>query len=410
MNKISDLSFEDIEIGQAFTLSRTIVDTDIKAFAEVSGDFSPLHMDDMYASTTEFGSRVVHGALLASLFSNLIGMQIPGKSALYLGQDLVFRRPVLMGDTVFVSAKVISKNQATQTLVLATEIRTMSDDKIAVSGTAKVKVRSSGPLIAIANEHLRHGAAAPTDNKRVAIVTGSSRGIGAEIAKTLAKNNINVVVNYFRNKAEATKVVQEIEAMNGRCIAVQADVRDVNQLSLLVESTIQCFGKLDCLVNCAIGELEQHSIADMNWTDFQQHMEYQLKAVFQLCQLAYPYLKVSDAAAIVNIGSQVTEGAPPSNMADYVAAKYALKGLSKSLAVEWASDGIRVNTVSPGLTQTDLTQHYNDRVFKMEASRTPLKRLATPLDIANAVAYLLDSQSCFITGIDISVTGGQVMA
>jgi 3-oxoacyl-[acyl-carrier protein] reductase len=408
LKNISDLSFSEIAIGQTFTLLRTIAEKDIDAFAEVSGDFSPLHMDKAYACATEFGNRVVHGAFLASLFSNLIGMQIPGRPALYLGQELVFRRPVLLGDTVIASAKVISKSEATQTIVLATEVRTTSDDKVVVSGTAKVKVRGSKSLPAVPKESVQE-VAPHTDDRRVAIVTGSSRGIGAEIAKTLARNNVNVVVNYFRNNVDAMKVVEEIEASKGRAVAVQADVRDEHQVRLLVDSTIRHFGKLDCLVNCAVGELELRSMSDLAWTRFQDHLDYQVKAVFLLCQLAYPYLKASDNASIVNIVSQVTDGAPPSNMADYVAAKYALKGLSKSMASEWACDGIRVNTVSPGLVQTDLTQHFNDRVFKMEASRTPLKRLALPADVANAVVYLLGNQASFITGFDISITGGQVM-
>lgn len=97
-------------------------------------------------------------------------------------------------------------------------------------------------------------------------------------------------------------------------------------------------------------------------------------------------------------------------MSDYVSAKYALLGLSKALAVEWASDQIRVNAVSPGMIQTDLTQHYHDRIFKMEASRTPLKRIAQPSDVANSVAFLLSKDSSFLTGVNLFVTGGQVMA
>ena len=107
--------------------------------------------------------------------------------------------------------------------------------------------------------------------------------------------------------------------------------------------------------------------------------------------------------------SQVTEGVPPALMADYVAAKYALCGLSKAFAVEWAADGIRVNMVSPGLTRTDLTAQYNERVFKAEATRVPLRRLASLEDVANAVDFLLSDQAAFLTGMTVPVSGGQVM-
>ena len=98
-----------------------------------------------------------------------------------------------------------------------------------------------------------------------------------------------------------------------------------------------------------------------------------------------------------------------SHMADYVTAKHALEGLSKALAAEWATDGIRVNMVSLGLTRTALTQFHHERVFKMEAARTPLHRLATPKDIACAVSYLAGEESAFLTDTNLFVTGGQIM-
>jgi NAD(P)-dependent dehydrogenase (short-subunit alcohol dehydrogenase family) len=192
-------------------------------------------------------------------------------------------------------------------------------------------------------------------------------------------------------------------------MAVQADIREKEDCQTLVDAAIREFGRLDYIVNGATGDLEQRQFQDLVWQHFQQQLDYQLKGVIQICQAAYPHLQQSDCAAIVNIVSQVASGSPPAQMSDYVSAKFALKGLSKSLAIEWANEQIRVNTVSPGLTQTDLTQYYNERIFKMEASRTPLKRLASVADIANAVAYLLADEACFLTGVDISITGGQVM-
>jgi NAD(P)-dependent dehydrogenase (short-subunit alcohol dehydrogenase family) len=102
-------------------------------------------------------------------------------------------------------------------------------------------------------------------------------------------------------------------------------------------------------------------------------------------------------------------GVPPLQMADYVTAKHALEGLAKALAAEWAGDGIRVNLVSPGLVRTDLTEFHHERVFRGEAMRTPLRRLATPQDVARAVAYLATEDGAFVTGANLFVTGGQVM-
>lgn len=401
----SALTFDEISIGQTFELERSFSTQDVLAFAAVSGDFSPLHVDPAYAAATEFGAQVVHGALLASMFSQLVGMRVPGKHALYLGQDLTFRRPALVGETVRAVAKVTGKSDATRTLVLSTEIRN-SDDKAIVMGTAKVKVRDGS---------LPGGSASvaatlqPDSGRSVAIVTGASRGLGAQIAKTLARKGFAVAVNYFQSVDRASNVVREIELAGGVAIAVQADVRDAESVAALILQVTNMLGSPSVLVNAAIGEIVNQTISNLRWADFLAHMDYQVKAVLQMCQAAYPHMKANGGGAIVNILSQVTAGVPATGMADYVSAKHALMGLSKAMAAEWADDMIRVNMVSPGLTRTELTEHYQERVFKMEAARTPLKRIATTEDAANAVAYLTSEDAAFLTGSHLFVTGGQIM-
>lgn len=401
----SALKFDDISVGQTFELTRSFTAEDVLAFAAVSGDYSPLHVDPDYASGTEFGQQVVHGVLLASLFSQLVGMRVPGKHALYLGQDLTFRRPVLIGEMVRAVAKVVGKSDATRTLVLSTEIRS-ADDKIIVMGTAKVKVRDDAPT----EPRARAAIITPSDpGRRVAIVTGASRGMGAQIARTLAKKGFAVAVNYFHSADRAHGVVSDIERDGGVAFAVQADVRDPDSVSAMLAQVLATMGPPRVLVNAAAGELVNRPLNDLRWPDFVTQMDYQVKAVLQLCQEVYPHMKAAGGGAIVNLLSQVTAGAPASGMADYVSAKNALMGLSKAMAAEWADDMIRVNMVSPGLTRTEMTEHYQERVFKMEAARTPLKRIATPEDVANAVAYLAGEESSFLTGVNLFVTGGQVM-
>src|SRR5262249_8522366 len=192
-------------------------------------------------------------------------------------------------------------------------------------------------------------------------------------------------------------------------VAIQADVRDADSVRHMVDSVMSRFGRMDWVINCATAELRQSDFIDLNWDDFQSHLDSQLKGTMHVAQAAYPAMKAGGGGTIVNILSQVTGGTPPARMSDYVSAKYAVCGLSKALAAEWAADNIRVNIVSPGLIQTDLTQHYPERVFKLEANRTPLMRIAEPADVAGAVAYLLSDEASFLTGINLFVTGGQVM-
>jgi len=378
------------------------------AFAALSGDYSPLHVDPVYAAGTEFGGCVVHGMLLASLFSQLVGMRVPGVHALYLGQDLTFRRPVLVGEMVRAKARVTSKSDATRTIVLATEIHG-PDGKIAVAGTARVKVRDPEVDASAGQDSAYPASKARSMAGSVAIVTGGSGAIGAEIARTLARRGVAVAMNYLSNTDRAAAVLADIRAAGGVARMFQADVREATAVEQMLRDIAGELGDPTILVNAAIGELGSRPFSELTWTDFEAQLGYQLKAVVQLCHGVYPAMKRSGAAAVVNLLSQVTTGVPPIYMADYVSAKHALEGLSKSLAAEWAPDGIRVNMVSPGLTRSDLTQFYQERVFKMEAARTPLKRIATPADIAAAVAFLAGNESSYLTGTNLFVTGGQVM-
>jgi len=398
-----DRSFEALNAGDVFEVTRTFSRDDVLAFAALSGDYSPLHVDSEYAATTEFGGCVVHGLLLASLFSQLVGMRVPGRPALYLGQDITFRRPVRVGETVRAMAKVQSKSDGMRTLQLATEIRT-ADGKVAVSGSAKVKVRgdetSVDRPVPLAHVQAR---------RRVALVTGASRGLGAEIARHLGRRGMTVAVNYIKSAQQAAEVVNDIRAEGGEALAVQADVRDAADVERLLATCAAAAGEPDILVHAAIGELSPRDATDLRWEDFLGQFEYQVKAVLGLCQAVYPAMKRRGGGSIVNIASQVVTGTPPPRMADYVTAKHALEGLSKALASEWATDAIRVNVVSPALTRTDLTQFHQERVFRAEALRTPLHRLATPDDVARAVAYLAGDDAAFLTGTNLFVTGGQVM-
>lgn len=403
------LRWTDIDIDQAFEIERTFTHEDTLAFAAVSGDYSPLHVDPVYAAATEFGACVVHGLLLASLFSQLVGMRIPGRPALYLAQEMTFRRPVLVGETVRATAKVTARSEATRTLALATEIRTL-DGKLVVAGVAKVKVREA--LAAGSGEvqsRRQPVAVKRSDGPPVAIVTGASRGIGAEIARTLARRGMKVGVNYWRSGDRAETVVREIRDAGGIGQSVQADVRDPEAVAVMLAEVAAQLGAPTVLVNAAIGELAPHRFSELAWSDFQNHLDYQVKAVFNTCQAIHPYLREAGGGAVVNVLSQVTAGPPPVHLADYVVAKHALLGLSQALAAEWAADGIRVNAVSPGLTQTELNQFDHERVFRAEAARTPLRRIATPQDIGHAVAYLAGNESAFLTGVNLFVTGGQVM-
>ncbi|MBF0613776.1 MAG: SDR family oxidoreductase [Magnetococcales bacterium] len=402
--RAAELTFQQIQVGETFRLEHCFTHEDVDRYAAISGDFSPLHMDANYATASGFSGRVVHGMLLAALFSQLVGMRIPGRQALYLAQDLAFRRPVTIGEPVTAMARVIGKNPNTATILLATEIRN-AEDQIAVGGMARIKIRdqefSEPPAASAPETPIGTGC-------KTALVTGATGGIGAVTARQLAAAGWAVGVHYCHNEEKAKRLVQQITASGGTACALQADLNAEQAPARLIQATLRQFGRLDGLVHAVSGELHHRPWQDLEWSHFKHHLDLQLQSVHRLCQAAYPHLK-TQGGAVVHLLSQVVWETPPGQMADYVAAKYALKGYSKALAVAWAEEGIRVNTVSPGLLRTELTEHLNERIFKGEIARTPLHRLATPEDVAQAVVFLLGEQATFLTGVDLPLTGGQVM-
>jgi 3-oxoacyl-[acyl-carrier protein] reductase len=406
------LEFRDITVGDTFELTRAFSEQDVDAFAALSGDFSPLHVDPIYAGESEFGRRVVHGMLLASLFSNLVGMRIPGRAALYLGQELTFRRPALINERLTARAKVTAKYPATSTISLAAEIRN-AEGKVVVSGTGRVKVRGAGPTSDITTGDIAAPLvlASATSNAElpVAIVTGGVRGIGGAIARRLSREGYLVVAAYRANHEAANSLVAAITAEGGRCLAIQADVTQDESLDRLVSTASALAGPVRVAVNAAIGEFANLPLDQLEWRQFAAHLDTQVRAVLNLAKCVYPLMKEAGGGAIVNLLSQVVHNTPPKGMADYVTAKYALMGLSKALAAEWASDNVRVNMISPGLARTELTQNYGDRVFRMEALKTPLGRLVDPADVAEAVSYLVGAGAGFVTGVNLLLTGGQDM-
>lgn len=404
--KVSNLRIEDIAIGDLFEIDRTFSPEDVDNFAALSGDFSPLHVDAGYASGTEFGERVVHGILLASLFSNLVGMKIPGKQALYLAQDLAFRKPVFINEALTVRAKVTARNLATSTIVLATEIRN-SAGKVVVSGSAKVRIRETSQLLEPSNEPAN--SPATRSGKPVAVISGGSRGVGGAISRKLASENYHCVILYRSNDHQARLLLRDVEENGGSASIFKIDISEEAEIDALCKILAEDFGQVTALVNSAIGDLDQIPATELTWENFAYYFDTQVKGVMSLSQKLHPLMCLNGRGAIVSILSQVVNNTPPSGMAHYVTAKYALLGLSKALAAEWAKDNIRVNMVSPGLARTELTQHYNEKIFRMEEIKTPLGRLVDVKDIAESVAYLLSESSNFISGANLYLTGGQDM-
>lgn len=242
---------------------------------------------------------------------------------------------------------------------------------------------------------------------KVAVVTGASRGIGAEIAKTLAKEGAKVVVNYSGSEAKAKEVVAEIEALGSEAIAVRADVSNSEDVKAMMDQTIETFGKIDFLVNNA-GITRDNLLMRMKEDEWDDVMNINLKGVFVCTKAVTRQMMRQRSGKIVNVASIVGVAGNP-GQANYVAAKAGVIGLTKTTAQELASRNILVNAVAPGFITTDMTEALPEEVKEGMLRMIPLKRLGEPEHVAKTVAFLLSDDANYITGQTIHIDGGMVM-
>jgi 3-oxoacyl-[acyl-carrier protein] reductase len=237
---------------------------------------------------------------------------------------------------------------------------------------------------------------------KVALVTGGSRGIGAAIATTLARQGADVAVTYVNSAEKAERVADAVRAEGRRGLAIEADNRDDASIERAVAQTISAFGRLDVLVNNA-GIFRAAPIDAFTLTDFDETISINLRAAFIAAKAAAAVMR--DKGRIVLIGSNLAERAGAPGMSVYAASKAALIALAKGFAHDLGSRGITVNVVQPGPTDTDMNPADGPHA---EAQRLamPLGRFGEPDEIADLVAWLASPRAGYITGTTLTVDGG----
>ena len=238
---------------------------------------------------------------------------------------------------------------------------------------------------------------------KIALVTGASRGIGRQIAKTLAAKGAFVIVNYNGSAAKAEEVVKEIQAAGGNGQAVQCNVSDFESCKEMLDAVVKEHGRLDILVNNA-GISARDSFYDYKEEDFEKIMDLNLNAVFRCARAAAPLMKEQGGGVIINTSSMVSIYGQAAGVG-YPASKFAVNGLTKSLARELGRDHIRVNAVAPGVIRTDMVAALPKELIEPLVRTIPLGRVGEPEDIANAFLFLASDLASYVTGEILSVDG-----
>lgn len=240
-----------------------------------------------------------------------------------------------------------------------------------------------------------------------AIITGASRGIGREIALTLAENGANIVINYRNYNNEIEALVKDIEAKGVKIVTVKCDVSNFEEVENLISEAKEKLGSIDILVNNA-GITKDGLLMRMKQEDFESVLDVNLKGVFNTTKLITPIMMKQRTGKIINISS-VVGLVGNAGQCNYAASKAGVIGFSKSIARELALRGVNINVVAPGYIDTDMTNGLSDKVKESILQTIPMKKMGSTKDVANLVLFLSSGLSDYITGQVINVDGGMVM-
>jgi 3-oxoacyl-[acyl-carrier protein] reductase len=246
---------------------------------------------------------------------------------------------------------------------------------------------------------------------KVVLITGASRGIGKATALAFAKEGATVIVDYFVSEVEteaesnAKKVVESIEKLGSKAIAIEADVSDENQIKELVKKAIRVFKKIDILVNNA-GIAIDLPLKERTVEHWQHTLAVDLIGEFICAKNVIPYMIKSGGGRIINLASSSGSNSFSPDSIDYDSAKTGVVALTKNLAKEYANNNIRVNAVAPGWVNTQMNAKLPPEFVASETKRIYIKRFAQPEEIANLILFLASEQASYVNGTTVTIDGG----
>jgi len=244
---------------------------------------------------------------------------------------------------------------------------------------------------------------------KVALITGSARGTGAGIARVFAREGASVVINQVKDEGNPQRVLEEIEAIGRRALVVKADITAEAQVREMVRKVEDAFGKIDILVSNYAAGIPRKGFQETTWADWQEQLDTTLKGAFLCTQAVLPGMKTRRWGRVISVNT-IGIHQPALTYHGYTAAKTAMLGFTRNLAVEVGQYNITVNIVSPGLTLTEEVQAtFTSEAQEKHEKQVPLRRTGTVEDTANAALFFASELGSFVTGHYLPVCGGQVM-
>jgi 3-oxoacyl-[acyl-carrier protein] reductase len=239
------------------------------------------------------------------------------------------------------------------------------------------------------------------------LITGANGGIGFEVTKSLAKQDAKLTLLYHENMEKIGKLQSDLEDKHIEIKKV--DLANEKELDKTISSILEKH-PIDIFIHSPTYPIQHKDVMNTAWNDFQKQLDLQTKSFLQISKLIIPQMKSQKFGKIISILTSYVVGKPPNGIADYVVGKYSLLGLTKCMATELGSFGIRVNSVSPSMVNTPLTETLPGKLKEITKSQIPLEnKLAEPAEVAGTILFLCTDNSNYITGENILVTGGHTM-
>ncbi len=343
--------------------------------------------------------------LTTMLFSTFAGMCIPGRYATIMNFEAKFDEGIQWNKVYDFIGRVVFKSSMSS-ISQKISIKDSQGDCDTVCARGEINIRVNSPSVTMPSiADLRARALDLQLENKVVLITGASRGIGETTAKLFSLYGAKVAVNYLNGRDDAERIVKEITGSGGAAIAVCADVSNGGQVRAMVKIICAEFGAIDILVNNAVSNAFESEFMTLSWEEVQKDIDVIVRGAFNCCKEVIPHMIRNGQGKIINVSTVYTDN-PPAHQVKYVVAKSGLVGLTRGLAAELASRNIQVNMVVPSVVETDLTAGINKMVLKGMIQNTPMKRLASSVDVARAIVFLASSLNSFTTGQKIMVTGG----
>ena len=380
-------------VGDSRTITHVFTNEEIQAFARLTGDVNPIHIDSAYAERTSAGGQVVHGMLAASFVSTLIGMHIPGPGALWNSFQVNWRKMIRIGDTLQFTAEIVAVQVGTQTLDLKIQGIHVDNKEIYLDATARVLLMTKTKTNVV-----------PTLAGKKVLVTGASGAVGKAICQKLVQQGASVIA-WGRDLDRLQCLKKELGV--DRCTTQNVELSNSEAIGEALRVTLQK-EKISGFVHAAAAPLSYLTVDDPNnLAELTAHWMVDVAAFHQIAQTLIPRMHPGDG--IVAILTQAILDQPPVKMSAYGAAKSACWGLVRAYATECGHRGIRTNAISPNMMDTPYTADMAVRVKQVESASNPLRRLCQPEDVANVAVFLLSADSDYINGVNLPVTGGSRM-